>query len=53
MPIKYIPDGVHTITPYLVASDAGALLDFILRGLDNVTKIHEMKDADGKIGMQT
>src|SRR4029434_3161322 len=49
MAIKYIPDGVHTITPYLTVSDAAALLDFILRGLDDVKTIHEMKGADGTI----
>ena len=49
MGVKYIPDGVHTITPYLTVSDAAAVLDFILRGLDNVTTIHEMKGKDGTI----
>jgi PhnB protein len=49
MAIKYIPDGVHTITPFLTVSDAAALFDFILRGLDNVKTIHEMKGADGTI----
>lgn len=48
MAVKYIPDGVHTITPYLTVSDTAAVLDFILRGLDNVTRIHEMKGTDGK-----
>jgi len=46
---KNIPDGVHTITPFLTVSDAAALLDFILRGLDDVKTIHEMKGADGTI----
>ena len=49
MAVKYIPDGVHTITPYLTVSDSAALLEFIRRGLDNVTTIHEMKGPDGQV----
>ena len=49
MAVKYIPDGVHTITPYLTVSDAAAVLDFIRRGLDSVTTINEMKGEDGTI----
>jgi PhnB protein len=49
MTVKYIPDGVHTITPYLTVRDAAALLDFIRRGLDNVTTIHEMKGENGTV----
>ena len=51
MAIKYIPDGVRTITPLPGRERRGCLLDFILRGLDNVTR---GKDADGqKCRMQT
>ena len=52
MAVKYIPDGVHTITPYLTVSDAAAVLDFIRRSLDSVTTINEMKGEDGTIWRQ-
>ena len=33
MPVKPIPDGYHTVTPYLVVKDGGKMLDFLVRGL--------------------
>ena len=33
MPVKPIPDGYHTVTPYLCLRDAGAAIDFYKRAL--------------------
>ena len=32
MAVQPIPDGYHTITPYLVIEDVGGLLDFLAKG---------------------
>ena len=49
MAVKPIPEGFHTVTPYLVAKDAAALIDFITRGLGGQEKF-VMKRPDGSIG---
>ena len=49
MAVKPIPDGFHTVTPYLVAKDAAALIEFIKRGLGGQEKF-VMKRPDGSIG---
>ena len=46
--VKPIPKGYHTVTPFLMASDAQGLLDFIEKGLNGKTEF-KMKDDDGKI----
>ena len=33
MPVKPIPDGYHSVTPYLVVNDGDKMLDFLVRGL--------------------
>ena len=33
MPVKPIPDGYHTVTPYLCVRDAGTAIDFYKRAL--------------------
>ena len=33
MPVKPIPDGYHTVTPYLCVRDAGAAIDFYKKAL--------------------
>ena len=33
MPVKPIPDGYHSVTPYLVVKDGAKTLDFLQRGL--------------------
>ena len=47
MAAKPIPDGFHTVTPYLTVSDASALLDFITRAF-NAKEQHVMRSPDGK-----
>ena len=49
MAVKPIPEGFHTVTPYLVAKDAAALIDFITRGLGGQEKF-VMRRPDGSIG---
>lgn len=42
MPVTPVPEGYHTVIPYMVSTDAEALIDFIVRGLggtvQNVTR---------------
>ena len=49
MAVKPVPEGYHTITPYLTVSDASGLLDFITRAFD-ATHAHVMRGPDGRIG---
>ena len=46
--VQAVPDGFHTVTPFLVASDAQGLLDFIEQGLNGKTE-YKLKGDDGKI----
>ena len=48
MAVKPVPEGFHTVVPYLTVDDAGALINFIERAFDaKVT--HCMKDEDGNV----
>ncbi|MGP0066952.1 MAG: VOC family protein [Isosphaeraceae bacterium] len=48
MAVKPIPDGYHTVTPYLAVEGAGRLLEFLVKAFDAVA--HEcMKRPDGTI----
>jgi uncharacterized glyoxalase superfamily protein PhnB len=47
MPVKPVPDGYHTVTPYLSVSDAAKLLDFLKRAFD--AKVNAMHRPDGKV----
>jgi uncharacterized glyoxalase superfamily protein PhnB len=49
MAVKPVPEGFHTVTPYLVATDAAALIDFITRGLAGQERF-VMRRPDGSIG---
>ena len=49
MAVKPIPDGYHTVTPYLVVSDAAGLLDFLKRAFDAKETVC-FKKPDGSIG---
>lgn len=49
MPVQPVPDGYHTVTPYLVVSDATALLDFMTKAFDART-LHVMKGPGGDVG---
>ena len=46
---KAIPDGFHTLTPYLVLADASAGIDFYERALGAV-EVYRLPTPDGKIG---
>jgi PhnB protein len=45
---KPVPDGFHTVTPYLVVEDAGRLVDFVTAAFD-ATIISSHKRPDGKL----
>jgi len=48
MPVKPIPEGFHTVVPYLTVDDAGALINFIEKAFDaKVT--YCMKGEDGSV----
>ena len=48
MAVKAIPEGFHTVVPYLTASDAAALIKFVEQAFDaKVT--YCMKDENGNV----
>lgn len=49
MSVNHIPEGYHTITPYLVVEDAEKLIEFIQTVFDGKL-IFKMNNDDGKIG---
>lgn len=48
MAVKPIPEGFHSVVPYLTVDDASALINFIERAFDGKVT-YSMKDADGNI----
>jgi PhnB protein len=50
MAVKSIPDGFHTVTPYLVVHGVATLLDFLQRAFDAQPLLSPMVRADGSIG---
>jgi uncharacterized glyoxalase superfamily protein PhnB len=46
--VSPIPEGFHTVTPYLVASDARAVIDFLQRAFD-ATVCERLDDEKGRI----
>lgn len=44
MAVKPIPEGFHTVTPYIVTTNAGGVLDFVMRAFD--AKVHEKMTRD-------
>jgi len=48
MPVKPIPDGYRTVTPYLTVTDATALLEFMQKAFD-ARDVHAMKGPDGRV----
>ena len=50
MAVKPIPDGFHTVTPYLVVHSVATLLDFLQRAFDAQQLLSPMVRADGSIG---
>jgi uncharacterized glyoxalase superfamily protein PhnB len=49
MAVKPIPEGYHSVTPYLVVEDAAGLIEFMKRGLGAEERF-KMEAPDGKIG---
>jgi PhnB protein len=49
MPVKPIPDGYHTATPYLVVHDAAAAIEFYKKAF-NAEEIGRFATPDGKVG---
>ncbi|MGE0451045.1 MAG: VOC family protein [Vicinamibacterales bacterium] len=48
MAVRPVPEGYHTITPYLLVADAGALLDFVQRAFDG-RSARAMRGPDGQV----
>ncbi len=46
--VKAVPDGYHTVTPYLVVSEAEKVLDFAIRAFGAREKVR-MPGPDGKV----
>jgi PhnB protein len=49
MTVKPIPEGYHSVTPYLIVSGAAAALDFYKKAF-GATELFRMPMPDGKIG---
>jgi PhnB protein len=49
MAVKFIPDGYHTATPYLIVKGAGRALDFYKTAF-GATELMRFADPGGKIG---
>jgi uncharacterized glyoxalase superfamily protein PhnB len=47
-PVNYIPEGFHTVTPYLTVRDAAAQIDFLKRAFDAV-ETETCRGPDGTI----
>ncbi len=48
MAVKPIPDGYHTVTPYLTVEDPGAVIEFLKKAFD-AQETFAMRDHNGKI----
>ena len=48
MTVKAIPDGYHTVTPYLIATDAAKVLEFAQRAF-GATEVEKHVDDKGRI----
>jgi PhnB protein len=49
MPVKPIPDGYHSVTPYLICQGAAKAIDFYRRAFD-ATELMRMPMPDGRLG---
>ena len=49
MAVKPIPDGYHTVTPYLIVKDAAAAIEFYKKAF-GATEVMRLADPGGKIG---
>ncbi len=48
MSVKPVPDGYHTVTPYLTVTNAAQLIDFLLKAFGATLK-YQMKDDGGNV----
>jgi uncharacterized glyoxalase superfamily protein PhnB len=48
MAVKPVPDGYHTVTPYIVARDAAAVIEFAKRAF-GAKEQHVMRMPDGRV----
>lgn len=48
MAVKSIPDGYHSVTPYLVVKNADKLIDF-MKKMFGATVNHNIPGPDGKV----
>lgn len=48
--VKAIPEGYHSVTPYLIIDGAAAAIEFYKRAFDAVETHPPFKDPKGKIG---
>lgn len=48
MSVKPIPEGYHSVTPYLVVDDAGRLIAFLKQAFQAV-EMHCMQGPDGRV----
>jgi PhnB protein len=48
MPVKPIPDGYHSATPYLILNDPAAAIDFYIKAF-GASELFRMPGPDGKI----
>ncbi len=48
MPVKAIPEGYHSVTPYLIIKGAASALDFYKKAF-GATEMFRMPDASGKL----
>jgi PhnB protein len=49
MAVKPIPDGYHTVTPYLVVKGAASAIDFYKKAF-GATELMRMASPDGRVG---
>src|SRR5262245_56758003 len=47
--VKTVPDGYHTLTPYLVVRDAAKVLEFLRHGLGGEVVHPPVRRSDGRI----
>lgn len=48
MAVQPIPEGYHTVTPYITVEDAGEVIDFLKKAFD-AQETYAMRDEHGKV----
>ena len=49
MPVNPVPEGYHSVTPYLIINDAARAIDFYKK-VFGATEVMRMADPNGKVG---